>query len=96
MRTYSSSKVFIFLSRIEGAGIVIADAMGAGLPVVARNLPAYKTIYSGAPALYLLENDEDFYMRIVTLLNIPEFRYKMGLANRIYAIFRGGMFHKKY
>jgi len=86
IKTYYSSKIFVFPSRIEGAGIVIAEAMAAGLPVVARNLPAYRKLYHGAPALYLLENEKELSMKITTLLKIPpEERRKMGLANRAYA-----------
>ncbi len=88
IKTYYSSKVFVFPSRIEGAGIVIAEAMAAGLPIVARNLPAYKTLYSDAPALYLLDDDKEFSMKIISLLTSEGERYKMGLANREYALRR--------
>ena len=86
IKTYYSSKIFVFPSKIEGAGIVIAEAMAAGLPVVARNLPAYRKLYHGAPALYLLENEKEFSTKIITLLKMPmEERCKIGLANRTYA-----------
>jgi len=86
IKTYYSSKIFIFPSRIEGAGIVIAEAMAAGLPVVARNLPAYRKLYHEAPALYLLEDEKDISMKVVTLLKMPpEERHRVGLANRAYA-----------
>ena len=86
IKTYYSSKVFIFPSRIEGAGIVIAEAMAAGLPVVARNLPAYRTLYSDAPALYMLDDEEVFSTKVISLLTFEEERHRMGLANREYAI----------
>ena len=86
IKTYYSSKIFIFPSRIEGAGIAIAEAMAAGLPVVARNLPAYEKLYHGAPALYLLENEKDLSMKVISLLKMPpDERRRVGLANRIYA-----------
>lgn len=86
IKTYYSSKVFVFPSKIEGAGIVIAEAMAAGLPVVARNLPTYKTLYQGAPALYLFDDLKDFSIKITDLLTLIEYRHKMGLANRAYAM----------
>ena len=39
------SKVFIFPSYQEGWGIVIAEAMACGLPVVAYDLPVYREIF---------------------------------------------------
>ena len=88
IKTYYSSRVFVFPSKIEGAGIVIAEAMVAGLPVVARNLPTYKTLYSGAPAFYLVDDEEGFSTKIIHLLTFTEDRHRMGLANRAYAIKR--------
>lgn len=43
--TLKSSKVFLFPSYEEGWGIAICEAMACGLPVVAYDLPAYKSIY---------------------------------------------------
>jgi glycosyltransferase involved in cell wall biosynthesis len=86
IKTYYSSKIFVFPSRIEGAGIVIAEAMAAGLPVVARNLPAYRKLYHEAPALYLLENEKDLSTKVITLLKMSaDERHKIGLANKNYA-----------
>jgi len=38
----ASSTVFVFPSTIEGFGIALIEAMAAGLPVIAYDLPAYK------------------------------------------------------
>jgi len=65
---------------------VIAEAMAAGLPVVARNLPAYRKLYHEAPALYLLENEKDLSTKVITLLKMSaDERHKIGLANKNYA-----------
>lgn len=43
--TLKSSSVFLFPSYEEGWGIAIAEAMACGVPVVAYDLPAYKTAF---------------------------------------------------
>lgn len=42
---YRSSKIFLFLDHEAGFGLVIAEAMAAGLPVIAYNLPIFGEIY---------------------------------------------------
>jgi len=86
IKTYYSSKVFIFPSKIEGAGIVVAEAMAAGLPVVARRLPAYEYLYKGAPALYLVNTLDDAAKKIVEILRNPSIFHTHGLENRKYAL----------
>jgi glycosyltransferase involved in cell wall biosynthesis len=85
IRTYYKSKVFVFPSRIEGAGIVIAEAMAAGLPVVAYTLPAYKSLYANAPLIYLCNSPESFSDKIITLLKDDVLR-RRGIHNRNFAL----------
>ena len=86
IKTYYTSKIFVFPSRIEGAGIVIAEAMAAGLPVVARRLPAYEHLYAGAPALYLADTLDEMAEKVVEVLKNPATLHKSGLENRRYAL----------
>ena len=43
----SRSKVLLFPSMIEGFGLVVAEALHAGLPVIAWKLPVFEEIYDG-------------------------------------------------
>lgn len=42
---YSSSKLLLFLDHEAGFGLVVAEAMAAGLPIIAYDLPIFGTIY---------------------------------------------------
>ena len=46
-RLMKSSKVFVYPSYYESWGIVVAEAMACGLPVVAYDLPAYEEVFDG-------------------------------------------------
>jgi glycosyltransferase involved in cell wall biosynthesis len=43
----SRSKVLLFPSMIEGYGLVVAEALHAGLHVIAWKLPVFEEIYNG-------------------------------------------------
>ena len=74
LKLLSQSKIFVFPSYEEGWGIAIAEAMAAGLPVVAYDLPSYREVFPDAlvvvetggvvamseSVLNLLQNDVDY------------------------------------
>lgn len=45
IRVMKRSKVFVFPSKLEGWGLVVAEAMAAGLPVVCYDIPAIKEVF---------------------------------------------------
>lgn len=49
--------LFLFASRQEGFGLVLLEAMAAGLPVVARELPVYHDFFKDGANGYLVEDD---------------------------------------
>lgn len=50
------AKCVVHPSTFEGFGIVLAEAMYAGTPVLARELPIYKDIFTDTPFYYKEEN----------------------------------------
>lgn len=75
-----SSKISLCPSYYESFGMVIAEALAAGLPVVAYNLPVYKKIYNGGMVLAPIGNVNEFSLRIKELLSSQRKRTKLAIA----------------
>lgn len=65
---YHSARLLIAPSHEEGWGIAICEAMAAGLPVVAYDLPVYRRHYAGVIATTPCFNQPAFAETIVRLL----------------------------
>lgn len=85
-RYYKESEVFVLPSTVEGEAIVLKEAMAAGLPFIAMNIP-------GSGVLSLTRDGENGFLlepnrpeligeRIVQLLLDKKLREKMGSAGR--------------
>lgn len=59
-RAYASSDAFLFPSRLEGYGLVIAEAQAAGLPVVASNTSAIPEVVRNGVDGILCDPDDVF------------------------------------
>lgn len=80
---YFNAAVYVFPSKKEDFGIVIIEAMGAGVPVVAWN--------SGGPTDIVLDGETgflakpfslaDFSQKVVKILKDRELRHRMSLAS---------------
>jgi glycosyltransferase involved in cell wall biosynthesis len=53
MRLQSQSRFFITLSRTEGFGMAIAEALAAGLPAIAWDTPPLREIFGECPSVFL-------------------------------------------
>lgn len=87
-RYYASADVFCAPSiGFESFGIVLLEAMAAGVPVVASDILGYRTVLTqGSEGLLVPPEDSAaLAAALVSLLSAPEVRARMGAAGRVTA-----------
>ncbi len=65
---YRAADVFVFPSLTETQGLVLAEAMAAGLPVVARRAAALGAVLDDGREGFLCAGDEEEFARLAALL----------------------------
>jgi glycosyltransferase involved in cell wall biosynthesis len=79
---YAACDVFVLpsVSRLEGFGLVMVEAMATGKPVVASNMPGMREVMTDGEEGLLAEplNSEDFAEKINTLLADKALRRRFG------------------
>jgi len=82
-RYFGAADIFVFPSITETQGIVITEAMAAGVPAVAVNkMGPSDIIQNGIDGYLIEENVEEFSRKIGDLLDDNELRKKMGETAR--------------
>jgi glycosyltransferase involved in cell wall biosynthesis len=81
---YRSSRLCLFLSHIEGWGIVPIEALCAGLPVIVYDLPCYEESLKGLEGVYkvALGDVEQAANRVVEIMSMRDAAY-MTFSRRI-------------
>ena len=79
------AKILFAPSHEEGWGIAVCEAMAAGLPVVAYDLPAYQKIYPGAYSAVPCFDHAMFAHAVARILNDPAEHARLQNLGRICA-----------
>lgn len=85
---YQRATIFISASLQEGFGLVLAEAMGCGCPVIATELPAVRDIIiNGKTGLLCRQQDsDDIVTHVRYLLDNPEKRQEISQTARKYVV----------
>ncbi len=75
-RIYGACDIFTFSSQTETQGLVVGEAMLAGVPVVALSSPIQKEVYPKGKAV-IINNENEFPEAVIKLLENKEKRKKM-------------------
>lgn len=71
---YRSADVFVHTSLFEAFGLIFAEAMACGLPIVATNISAAREIVGNAGLLFEPKNSDDLADKLLRLLSDDKLR----------------------
>lgn len=77
IRLLKSSQIFVFPSKAEGFGLVVVEAMAAGLPCILSNLPALKENFNSAAIFVEPDDSEGLAKAFLALFSDDEQRRKL-------------------
>lgn len=78
-KVYADSDIFVFSSHTETQGMVVAEALASGLPVVAVEDEAFEGVIENGKNGYLVKKDKEIFAgKIKYLLENVDLRIKMG------------------
>ncbi len=87
-KVFASARAYVFPSLSEGFGIPGLNAMAAGVPTIASDIPTLKEIYGDAACYFNPRDPADIAQKIRSVLNSPQKRQEL--------IEKGQMQAKKY
>lgn len=76
-----ASDIYIHSTNSDGFGIAACEAMAAGLPVVASDVPGLAELVAGAGILFPVGDDKALVRHLMTLIESPELRREMSEAS---------------
>lgn len=82
VEAYQHADVFLHPSRYEAFGIVLAEALAAGIPIVARNTSAIPYVAPHDTAGLLFTSKDELIKNTVTLLQNENLRQQLGAAGK--------------
>ena len=85
MSVLKSAKLFIMPSYYESWGMVICEALAAGLPVVAYDLPIYRELFSGGVVTVPIGEPETFAVECARLIGDTAARHALASAGEAVA-----------
>lgn len=74
--------IFVHFSRWEGLANAVIDAMAAGLPVVASDIPPNRELVRPGGNGWLVKDEDELFGRVSELIAAPELRASFGRAGR--------------
>jgi len=77
-----ASDIFVHSTTFDGFGIAACEAMAAGLPVIASDVPGLAQVVKGAGVLFPVGDDRALARELTTLVSSPERRREMSVASR--------------
>ncbi|MDD5363157.1 MAG: glycosyltransferase family 4 protein [Ignavibacteria bacterium] len=80
---YMKADVFLFLSLWEGYGMVIAEALSFGLPLIVSSIPTMKYFVADGENGFIVDmkNSEQIYEKLMLLWNDAGLREKMSVKS---------------
>jgi glycosyltransferase involved in cell wall biosynthesis len=76
-----TSDIYVHSTNFDGFGIAACEAMAAGLPVVASDVPGLAQLVKGAGILFPTGDDKALAHHLTTLIKSPEKRREMSRAS---------------
>jgi len=76
-----ASDIYVHSTHSDGFGLAACEAMAAGLPVVASNVPGLAQVVEGAGVLFPPGNHRELASRLTELFTSPKLRHEMSQAS---------------
>lgn len=77
-----ASDIFVHSTTFDGFGIAACEAMAAGLPVIASDVPGLAQVVKGAGVLFPVGDDRALARELSVLVSSPERRREMSASSR--------------